>query len=80
MSENGDENLLSYKVVLAGESGVGKSSIMSVYVKDFFSESTIPTIGLEFATKIVTLKDGTKIRASIFDTAGQEKYKSLALR
>ncbi len=37
----------------------------------------MPTIGVEFATKTVTLKDGGKIKAQIWDTAGQEKYRAI---
>ena len=57
--------------------GVGKSSLMSQYIKKEFPESPLPTIAIEFATKIVKIKEGGYIKAQIWDTAGQEKYKSI---
>ena len=57
--------------------GVGKSSLLSKYVKGIFPASPIPTIAIEFATKIVQIKEGGYIKAQIWDTAGQEKYKAI---
>ena len=56
---------------------VGKSSIISQYVKKQFPDSPFPTIGIEFTTKIIKLRDGQLIKAQIWDTAGQEKYKAI---
>jgi small GTP-binding protein len=60
-----------------GDTGVGKTSLVNRYIKNTFPDSSIPTIGVEFASKIVDLKDGSKIKVQIFDTAGQEKYRSI---
>ena len=57
--------------------GVGKSSLMSQYIKKQFPESPLPTIAIEFATKIIKIKEGGFVKAQIWDTAGQEKYKSI---
>ena len=57
--------------------GVGKSSLMSRYIKQEFPESPLPTIAIEFATKIIKIKEGGYVKAQIWDTAGQEKYKSI---
>jgi len=57
--------------------GVGKSSLLSKYVKGIFPTSPLPTIAIEFATKIIQLKEGGYVKAQIWDTAGQEKYKSI---
>ena len=57
--------------------GVGKSSILSQYIKQIFPETPLPTIAIEFATKIIKFKDIGNIKAQIWDTAGQEKYKSI---
>ena len=67
-----------YKVILVGDSGVGKTCLLSMYVKGII-ESTIPTIAVEFCTKEIELYDGTKIKVQLWDTAGQERFKSLAL-
>ena len=57
--------------------GVGKSSLMSRCVEKEFPESPLPTIAIEFATKIIKIKEGGYVKAQIWDTAGQEKYKSI---
>lgn len=57
--------------------GVGKSSIMSRYIKGNFPESPLPTIAIEFATKTIQIKEGGCVKAQIWDTAGEEKYKSI---
>ena len=67
-----------YKVILVGDSGVGKTCLLSMYVKGV-CEQTIPTIAVEFCTKEIELYDGTKIKVQLWDTAGQERFKSLAM-
>ena len=67
-----------YKVILVGDSGVGKTCLLSMYVKGVYEE-TIPTIAVEFCTKEIELYDGTKIKVQLWDTAGQERFKSLAM-
>ena len=67
-----------YKVILVGDSGVGKTCLLSMYVKGV-CEPTIPTIAVEFCTKEIELYDGTKIKVQLWDTAGQERFKSLAM-
>jgi len=65
-----------FKVVLIGDSGVGKSNILSRYIRDEFSIETKSTVGVEFGSKKVKIKS-TNIKAQIWDTAGQERYKSI---
>ena len=67
-----------YKVTLVGDSGVGKTCLLSMYVKGKWEQS-IPTIAIEFCTKEIELYDGTKIKVQLWDTAGQERFKSLAM-
>ena len=67
-----------YKVILVGDSGVGKTCLLSMYVKGV-CEQTIPTIAVEFCTKEIELYDGNKIKVQLWDTAGQERFKSLAM-
>ena len=57
--------------------GVGKSSLISQYIKKEFPESPLPTIAIEFTTKIIKMRNGDRIKMQIWDTAGQEKYKSI---
>ncbi|KAI0068001.1 ras-domain-containing protein [Artomyces pyxidatus] len=69
---------LQFKLVLLGESAVGKSSLVLRFVKDQFDDYRESTIGAAFLTQTVALDDGTTVKFEIWDTAGQERYKSLA--
>ena len=68
---------LDGKLVLLGDSGVGKSSIAMRYVNNVFSESFEVTIGGGYLQQIVRLKDGTSLKLDIWDTGGQERYRAL---
>ena len=57
--------------------GVGKSSLISQYVKKQFIQNPLPTIAIEFTTKKVIMNNGDKVKIQIWDTAGEEKYKSI---
>ena len=75
MSEEESFDLI-YKLILIGDSGVGKTNILSKYVNNEFSFATQSTVGVEFGSKII--KKGEKtIKLQIWDTAGQERYKSI---
>ena len=79
MSDSEEKKAIQCKVVLIGESGVGKTSIISRYMTDKFSASLGSTPGANFTTKTVFLKDENQsIKFEIWDTAGQEKFRSLA--
>ena len=69
-------NLISLKILLIGDSHVGKTSLLLKYVDDFFPEEHIATIGIEYKDKIIN-KDGYNIRLQIWDTAGQERFNSI---
>jgi GTPase SAR1 family protein len=69
----------SRKLVLLGESAVGKSSLVLQFVKGQFDDYRESTIGAAFLTQTVQReKDGNFIKFELWDTAGQERYKSLA--
>ena len=73
------EEMLSFKLVLIGESGVGKTSLINRYVSNTFESNMVPTPGSSFTTKTMLFKNYNKsIKFDIWDTAGQEKYRSLA--
>ena len=79
MSDSEEKKAIPCKVVLIGESGVGKTSIISRYMTDKFSASLGSTPGANFTTKTVFLKnENQSIKFEIWDTAGQERYRSLA--
>ena len=68
---------IPFKVVLIGESGVGKTSIITRYTTDSFSSVMLATTGASFASRIIEV-DNQKIKFEIWDTAGQEQYRSIA--
>jgi len=65
-----------FKVVLIGDSGVGKSNLLSRFTRNEFSLESKSTIGVEFATRSLQV-DGKVVKAQIWDTAGQERYAPL---
>ncbi|CAD5175108.1 unnamed protein product [Musa acuminata subsp. malaccensis] len=65
-----------FKVVLIGDSGVGKSNLLSRFTRDEFSLESKSTIGVEFATRSIRVEDKV-IKAQIWDTAGQERYRAI---
>ena len=68
----------SCKVVLLGESGVGKTCIISRYVNNTYDEKSETTNGASYASKVIDLEQYKQsLRFDIWDTAGQEKYRSL---
>ena len=71
-----DSYEIMVKVVLVGDSGVGKTNIMSKYLKNQFREDSKATVGVEFGSKQFTVENH-QIKAQIWDTAGQERYKAI---
>ena len=63
-----------YKVVLVGNSQVGKSNLLLRFTGEQFIESTVPTTGIEYASKIHESPNGEIIKTQIWDTCGQERY------
>lgn len=72
------ERFAQFKLVLLGESAVGKSSLVGRFAKDSFDEFRESTIGAAFLTQSVRIEPNTTVKFEIWDTAGQERYKSLA--
>ncbi|EKX74372.1 Ras-related protein rab11 small GTP-binding protein, putative [Theileria equi strain WA] len=66
-----------FKIVLIGDSNVGKSNLLDRFVKGTFKLDSKSTIGVEFATKNVQLRNGKIAKAQIWDTAGQERYRAI---
>eukprot|EP00931_Biecheleriopsis_adriatica_P080067 TRINITY_DN53425_c0_g1_i1.p1 TRINITY_DN53425_c0_g1~~TRINITY_DN53425_c0_g1_i1.p1 ORF type:complete len:229 (-),score=53.49 TRINITY_DN53425_c0_g1_i1:76-762(-) len=66
------------KVVLVGDVSVGKTHLLSRYMKDALPKAPAATIGVEFATRTVRLpSSGANVKAQIWDTAGQERYRAI---
>jgi len=66
-----------YKIVLVGDATVGKTHLLSRYIKGNLPKAPTATIGVEFATRTVPLAVGGTVKAQIWDTAGQERYRAI---
>ncbi len=68
-------NLNKFKVVFVGNISVGKTSILNRYVSGSFVEEYQPTVGIDFVTKSIPLKEkGVTLQLQLWDTAGQERF------
>jgi len=65
-----------FKLLLIGDSGVGKSSLLSRFAEDSFTESFINTIGVDFNLKTLRI-EGSIVKLQIWDTAGQERFRTI---
>ena len=77
MDQGGDDISYMFKIIIIGDAGVGKSNILVRYTKNEFDSSMKPTVGIEFASKKIKIGDAN-IKLQIWDTAGQEKFKSVS--
>ena len=73
MARKYDQNI---KLLLIGDSGVGKTCLMLRYAQGTFSETFITTVGIDYKYKFIEI-DGKKVRLEIWDTAGQERFKAI---
>ncbi|MES1902273.1 MAG: GTPase Ryh1 [Paramarteilia canceri] len=75
--ENQQQSMPQYKIVLYGESGAGKTSLLMKYMNPSHSEEQSPlsTIGIDFRAKTQVVEDKT-VSLQIWDTAGQERFMS----
>jgi small GTP-binding protein len=76
LSPDPNEPNLLVKIILTGESGSGKTNLLSQFVRHYFSRDAKSTIGAECATKTVQISDHI-VKAQIWDTAGQERFRSI---
>ena len=76
MEEEETNYELLYKVIIIGDTNVGKSNILTRYLKDEFSSNTKSTVGVELGIKFLKIKN-TKTKIQIWDTAGQERYRAI---
>jgi Ras-related protein Rab-8A len=71
-----DKMDMQIKMLMIGDSGVGKTCLLLRYANDSFSPSFITTIGIDFKIKNIQV-DGKKIKLQIWDTAGQERFRTI---
>jgi len=72
----GDQILTTLKLLIIGESSVGKSSLLLRFTDDAFDPEQAATIGVDFKVKTINV-NGDKIKLAIWDTAGQERFRTL---
>ena len=68
----------SFKILLLGDSSVGKTCFLKRYIDDTFQDVYLSTIGFDYKYKCITLKEGKNIKLQIWDTAGQERFRTIA--
>ena len=71
-----DPILTNLKILIIGESGVGKSSLLLRFTDDQFDPDQEATIGVDFKVKVIN-NNGNKVKLAIWDTAGQERFRTL---
>jgi Ras-related protein Rab-1A len=76
MSGSDQDYKFIFKVLLLGNSNVGKSSLFLRFVDDVWNDTFVPTIGVDFKIKTFEI-DSKKIKMQIWDTAGQERFKNI---
>nr|XP_022306678.1 ras-related protein Rab-8A-like isoform X1 [Crassostrea virginica] len=75
-SRGGAEHVIRVKLMLIGDTAVGKTSILVRFIKEVFDPIFITTIGIDFKIRTIEL-DGKKIKLQIWDTAGQERFRTI---
>ncbi len=66
-----------FKFIIVGDSGVGKSCLMTQFIKKQINSTHEITIGVEFASRIIEIEHDTNVKLQIWDTAGQEAFRSV---
>ena len=66
------------RLVLLGDSTVGKTNLVLRFTENVFSDNSLPTLGQDFKSKLITLKSKKTAKINIWDTAGQERYMSIS--
>merc|ERR1711988_113159 len=66
-----------FRVILIGNSGVGKSSLLRCFTDGSFFEVSDPTVGVDFFARVLKVADGTPIKLQLWDTAGHERFRSI---
>ena len=67
-----------YKILILGDGSVGKTSFLTRYADNSFQESVLSTVGVDYKLKNVQLDDGRTVKLQIWDTAGQDRFRSIA--
>ena len=68
----------AFKILLLGDSSVGKTCFLKRYTDNTFQDAYLSTIGFDFKFKFVTLESGKTVKVQLWDTAGQERFRTIA--
>ena len=71
-----EDELISIKIILLGDTGVGKSAIIKRYIDNYYDDNITSNISSNFLEKIVKVKN-QNVRLEVWDTAGQEEFRSV---
>jgi len=66
-----------FRLILIGDSTVGKSSLLRAFTDGKFAEVSDPTVGVDFFARLVQVRDGSRVKLQLWDTAGQERFRSI---
>jgi len=66
-----------FRLILIGDSTVGKSSLLKYFTEGKSAEISDPTVGVDFYARVIEVKPGLRIKLQLWDTAGQEKFRSI---
>ncbi|XP_057376295.1 ras-related protein Rab-39B-like [Daphnia carinata] len=66
-----------FRIIIIGNSTVGKSSLLKYFTDGRFAEVSDPTVGVDFFARLLQVEDGTRIKLQLWDTAGQERFRSI---
>lgn len=72
-----ESKCITFKVILLGNSTVGKTAFISRHFNNSFNESILPSIGMEYALELVSIHSNIQINLQVWDTAGQERFRSI---
>ena len=77
MSERKNRKEILYKILLLGDWSVGKTCFLMRYTENTFNDIHLSTIGVDFKLKVVKLDNGEEVKIQIWDTAGQDRYRTI---
>ena len=69
---------MKVKIILVGNSGVGKTAILNRFIEGSFEDGYNPSISLSCVSKMYSKNSGEEVQLNIWDTAGQEQYRSIS--
>ena len=75
--EEAEDDYNLYKILVLGDTSVGKSCLLLRFCDNSFQEAHLTTIGLDFRLKTINLSDNRKVKIQIWDTAGEDRFRSI---